>query len=146
MPESKLELATAPSGYSVTSVAAMLAQARSRLDRLSPEQAAEAAQAGALLIDIRSDSHREQNGVIPGARFVARNVLEWRCDPASPWSDPEVVRDMDRQLIVVCHEGYQSSLVAATLQQFGFAGATDLVGGFLAWRAAGLPVVALQAT
>jgi rhodanese-related sulfurtransferase len=78
--------------------------------------------------------------VIPGARFVPRNVLEWRLDPASGHSDPELRASLDRHIILVCDEGYQSSLAAATLQDLGFARATDLVGGFQAWRAAGLPI------
>lgn len=116
----------------------MLAEARARLHRLSPEEAEAAVRAGALLIDIRSDSQRERDGEIPGARFIARNVLEWRCDPASEWRDPEVV---GRKLIVFCNEGYQSSLAAAALQRLGHGDATDLVGGFQAWRAAGLEVI-----
>jgi rhodanese-related sulfurtransferase len=116
----------------------LLDDARSRLERLSPEDARAAAEAGALLIDIRSDSQRDRDGEIPGARFIARNVLEWRCDPASEWRDTEVV---GRRLIVFCNEGYQSSLVAATLQRLGHTDATDLVGGFQAWRAAGLDVI-----
>ena len=122
----------------MTTVDELLAEARAGLSRLSPEEAREAAQGGALLIDIRSESQRKRDGEIPGARFIARNVLEWRCDPASDWRDPEVV---GRRLIVFCNEGYQSSLVAATLQQLGHGDATDLIGGFQAWRAAGLDVV-----
>jgi rhodanese-related sulfurtransferase len=123
-----------------TTVDEMLAQARARLSRLSPEEAQSAGRAGALLIDIRSDSQRERDGVIPGARFIARNVFEWRCDPACEWRDEEVTAQPDRQLIVFCNEGYQSSLAAATLQRFGFRDATDLIGGFQAWRKAGLEV------
>jgi rhodanese-related sulfurtransferase len=93
-----------------------------------------------LLIDIRSDSQRARDGVIPGARFIPRNVLEWRCDPSCDYSDSEVVAEPHRQLIVFCHEGYQSSLAASTLQRFGFSDATDLVGGFQAWRESGLDV------
>ena len=123
-----------------TTVEHLLAEARAGLDRVSPKDAQAAVEGGALLIDIRSDSQRERDGVIPGARFIARNVLEWRCDPTSEWRDPEVTAQPDRKLIVFCNEGYQSSLVAATLQGFGFADATDLVGGFQAWRDAGLAV------
>jgi rhodanese-related sulfurtransferase len=118
----------------------LLEDARSRLDRLDPEQAHEAVREGALLIDIRSDSQRERDGVIPGSRFIARNVFEWRCDPSSDWNDGEVVKDTSRRVIVFCNEGYQSSLAAATLKEFGFANATDVVGGFQAWAAAGLEV------
>jgi rhodanese-related sulfurtransferase len=123
-----------------TTVDELLAEARSGLRRLSPEEAQSAARAGALLIDIRSDSQRERDGVIPGARFIARNVFEWRCDPTCEWRDDEVTADPNRRLVVFCNEGYQSSLAAATLQRLGFPGATDLIGGFQAWRAAGLDV------
>jgi rhodanese-related sulfurtransferase len=103
--------------------------------------AAEAALAdGALLIDIRSEAQRAADGVIPGALWFARNVLEWRLDPASSHADPVASADLDRPVILVCDEGYQSSLAAATLRDLGFRRATDLDGGFQAWRAAGLPV------
>jgi rhodanese-related sulfurtransferase len=117
----------------------LLSEARERLERVAPEQAQAAARAGALLIDIRSEVQRERDGVIPGSRFIARNVLEWRCDPASPWHDP-VVKDSHARLIVICNEGYQSSLAAATLHRLGLVDATDVIGGFRAWKAAGLPV------
>jgi rhodanese-related sulfurtransferase len=125
-----------------TTVDQLLEEARARLERLSPSQARQAVERGALLIDIRSDSQRARDGLIPGARFIPRNVLEWRCDPNSEWSDPAVVAELDRQLIVICDEGYQSSLVAATLQRFGFEAATDVIGGFRAWSDAGLEVAA----
>jgi rhodanese-related sulfurtransferase len=122
-----------------TTIDELLARARSGLDRLGPDQANAAVAEGALLVDIRSESQRAADGVVPGAVWFARNVLEWRCDPASDARD-ERVGDLDRHLIVMCDEGYQSSLAAATLQELGFARATDLAGGFRAWRAAGLPV------
>jgi rhodanese-related sulfurtransferase len=90
-------------------------------------------------VDIRSDRQRAADGVIPGARFVPRNVLEWRLDPESADRDPELARP-DARVMLICDEGYQSSLAAATLRRFGLADATDVVGGFQAWRAAGLPV------
>lgn len=114
---------------STTTVEQLLAVARVRLRRLSPEQADAAARAGGPLIDIRSESERQRDGVIPGSRFIARNVFEWRCDSSSDSCDPKVVGHPDRQLIVICNGGYQSSLVAATLQRFGFADATDVIGG-----------------
>ena len=117
----------------------LLAEARSRLERLGPEEARAAVANGALLIDIRADSQRERDGVVPGARFVPRNVLEWRLDPASDYREPDLARP-EAHVIVMCNEGYQSSLAAATLQQLGIERATDLDGGFQAWRAAGLPV------
>jgi rhodanese-related sulfurtransferase len=120
----------------------LLAAARARLDRVEPAQALRAVRdEQALLVDIRSELHRDRDGTIPGAVFHPRNVLEWRADPASGYDDPRVSADLDRRVIVVCQEGYQSSLVAATLLDMGYTRATDLVGGFLAWRDAGLPVV-----
>jgi rhodanese-related sulfurtransferase len=124
-----------------TTIDDLLARARARLRRLSPSEAASAAaDDGAILIDIRSESQRAADGVIPGAVWHPRNVLEWRVDPASSHADPTLSRDLSALLVVVCNEGYQSSLAAATLQDLGFANATDLDGGFQAWRAAGLPV------
>jgi rhodanese-related sulfurtransferase len=117
----------------------LLAEARARIDRLEPAQAAAAVSEGAVLVDIRSEHQREQDGVIPGALFHPRNVLEWRMDPDSGYSDP-AVGGLDRRVILVCDGGYQSSLAAATLRDLGFARAADLVGGFQAWRSAGLPV------
>ena len=119
----------------------MLADARARLDRVDPAAAARAAaERGALLLDIRSDRQREAVGVIPGAIHHPRNVLEWRADPDSGVSDPELAGDLDREVIVFCQAGYASSLVAVTLQEMGFSRVTDLDGGFEAWRDAGLPV------
>jgi rhodanese-related sulfurtransferase len=117
----------------------MLERARSRLERLDPAAADAAVRGGALLIDIRSDAERARDGIVPGALFVPRNALEWRCDPASPHRDPRI-QGHARTLILMCDEGYQSSLAAATLHELGLTRATDLVGGFQAWRAAGLPV------
>jgi rhodanese-related sulfurtransferase len=118
----------------------LLAAARARLDRLDPPAAARAMRDGALLVDIRSEQQRSRDGGIPGAIAHPRNVLEWRADPDSGHDDPALSGDLDRLVILVCDEGYQSSLAAATLQDLGFTRATDLVGGFQAWRAAGLPV------
>ena len=95
---------------------------------------------GAVLVDIRSDNQRARDGTVPGAYFVSRNVLEWRMDPACPHRDPSLARPEARQ-VLICNEGYQSSLAAATLQQCGLRHATDVIGGFQAWRAAGLPVL-----
>jgi len=121
----------------------LLAEARAGLRRVGPEEARAAAADGALLIDIRSDNQRAQDGIVPEAIHFPRNVLEWRCDPASEGYDARVDR-FDRPLIVMCNEGYASSLAAATLQELGFENATDLDGGFQAWRAAGLPVEPLS--
>jgi rhodanese-related sulfurtransferase len=117
----------------------LLAHARAGLLRLAPEEAARAQRAGAILIDIRGDRQRDRDGTIPGARVVPRNVLEWRLDPLSPHRDPSLARP-EAHVVLLCHEGYQSSLAAATLQRLGLPRATDVIGGFRAWRAAGLPV------
>jgi rhodanese-related sulfurtransferase len=123
-----------------TTIDELLAAARARLERLAPREAWDAVRGGAVIVDIRSEVQRERDGVIPGALFHPRNVLEWRADPTSPYRDPALAGDPGRRVIVVCDEGYQSSLAAATLQDLGFTRATDVVGGFQAWRAAGLPV------
>src|SRR3954467_5586749 len=117
----------------------LLEEARRGLKRLEPGDAAAAMSAGAVLVDIRSELQRERDGVVPGSVFFPRNVLEWRCDPASPHRD-ERVCDPARHVIVMCDEGYQSSLAAASIKRLGIEGATDMAGGFQAWRAAGLPV------
>jgi rhodanese-related sulfurtransferase len=118
----------------------LLEEARRRLTRVEPRAAEEAVRAGdAVLVDIRAESQRAADGVVPGSVFIARNVLEWRCDPSSEHRDPRI-DGRERQLILMCNEGYQSSLAAATLHELGLTRTTDLVGGFQAWRAAGLPV------
>jgi rhodanese-related sulfurtransferase len=117
----------------------MLAGARSKLDRIGPAQARDAAAQGAVLVDIRPAAQRAAEGEIPGALVIERNVLEWRLDPASSARLP--VAGYDLRVIVFCSEGYTSSLAAAALQELGVHGATDLDGGFCAWQRAGLPVV-----
>jgi len=117
----------------------LLANARARLGhRPSPEEAVQAMADGALLVDIRPVEQRERDGTVPGALVIDRNVLEWRLAPASDWRHPEAVEG--RPLIILCNEGYQSSLAAASCLDAGCASATDVAGGFQAWRAAGLPV------
>ena len=104
---------------------------------------AHAAQAagGAVLIDTRSNEERARDGVIPGSLHIPRSVLEWRLDPAAdPAFHNPHIDGLDQLLVLVCAHGESTSLAAATLQDLGFAGATDLVGGFTAWREAGLPV------
>lgn len=120
-------------------VGEILAQARGRLKRLGPQQAYDAMHAGALLVDIRPQAQRTAEGELPGALVVERNVLEWRLDPASDARLPEA-GDYRRPVIVVCSEGYASSLAAASLQDLGLVNATDLAGGFRAWAGSGLPV------
>jgi rhodanese-related sulfurtransferase len=116
----------------------LLAEARGQIPRFSPRDAWERLGSGAVLVDIRSDTQRTASGEVPGARVVERNVLEWRLDPSSEYRDPDLAR-RDVPVIVVCEEGYQSSLAAATLRRLGL-DAGDLAGGFQAWLAAGLPV------
>ena len=117
----------------------LLDEARDRLRRLSPAEAADALAAGALVVDTRPAAQREREGEMPGALVIERNVLEWRLDPASPDRIPDVT-GYDQVVVVVCSEGYSSSLAAAALQDMGFRNATDVAGGFQAWKAAGLPV------
>jgi len=116
-----------------------LEQARTRLDRLEPDQAWAAMQDGALLVDIRPQAQRAAEGQVPGALVIERNVLEWRLDPASDARLPEA-GSYDLRVIVMCSAGYTSSLAAASLQDLGLAAATDLAGGFQAWAQSGLPV------
>ena len=108
--------------------------------RIGPEEAYDAARAGeALLVDIRYAALRDRDGLIPGALVVERNELEWRLDPRGSHRAPEATSH-DLRIVVICNEGYASSLAAASLHQLGLHRTTDLVGGFQAWRAAGLPV------
>jgi rhodanese-related sulfurtransferase len=116
----------------------LLERSRARLQRLTPQQAHAAARRGAVIVDTRPLEQRRRQGVVPDAVVIGRNVLEWRVDPTSGFTDPMLAgRD---EVIVMCAEGYSSSLAAAALQDVGMATATDMVGGFLAWEAAGLPV------
>jgi rhodanese-related sulfurtransferase len=116
----------------------LLDEARAELTRVSPPQSAVALGAGAVLVDIRPSEQRGRDGEIPGAHVIARNVLEWRLDPAGEFRDPAVAHT-DRQVIVFCDAGYASSLAAATLRRLGL-DATDMIGGFQAWRSEGLPI------
>jgi rhodanese-related sulfurtransferase len=124
-----------------TTIDEFLAAARSGLRRLTPADALAMMRIGAALIDIRSDSQIARDGTIAGALVIARNVLEWRLDPGSQHRHPQAPQLGDR-VILLCDEGYQSSLAAAVLQKLGFIFATDVDGGFQAWRKAGLPVTA----
>jgi rhodanese-related sulfurtransferase len=122
----------------VSRVAELLEQARARLARLDPRDAAAAVDDGALLVDIRPGWQRLDEGTVPGALVIERNHLEWRLDPTSDARIAEAT-DHDRQWIVLCSEGYTSSLAAAALQDLGLHRATDVAGGFRAWAEAGLP-------
>ena len=121
------------------SLDALLSGARLGLHRLDPVAAAEAQARGAILVDIRPHAYRAAEGEIPRALVVERNVLEWRFAPDSPWRLPQA--GADAHLILVCNEGYASSLAADELRRLGVRAATDLAGGFRAWAAAGLPTV-----
>ena len=119
----------------------LLREARNRLERLEPEDALAAQREGALLIDTRSHDERARHGVIPGSLHIPRLVLEWRLDPDSnPAYKSPYVDGLDEWLVLLCAHGYSTSLAASTLQELGFARATDLVGGFTAWKERGLPV------
>ena len=117
----------------------LLDQARDRLRRLDPPEAADMAAGGGLLVDIRPAAQRQEEGEVPGALVVERNVLEWRLDPTSPHRMAQV-RGHDQPVVILCSEGYTSSLAAAALQELGLHRATDVVGGYHAWARAGLPV------
>jgi rhodanese-related sulfurtransferase len=121
------------------SVDALLDEARAQIERVSADVARQRHAQGALLVDIRPKAQRVEYGEVPDALIVERNVLEWRFDPQSAWHLPEV-DGYERDLIVLCQEGYASSFAAATLQQLGHLRVADMIGGFAAWRSAGLPV------
>ncbi len=116
----------------------VLAVARARLRRLRPVEAAQAVADGALLVDTRPAWQRERYGTISGATMIERNHLEWRLDPTSPAKIPEAT-DLDLRVIVICQQGYSSSLAAASLQDLGLHRATDVIGGFEQWRSDGMP-------
>jgi rhodanese-related sulfurtransferase len=113
----------------VSAIAELLESCRRDLDRVEPENLAAEVAAGALVVDTRPLEQRDRDGELPGALVIDRNVLEWRLDPTS--GDRNVT--VGRRVIVVCNEGYSSSLAAHTLQQLGLHNATDLIGGFQAW-------------
>jgi rhodanese-related sulfurtransferase len=124
----------------VKSVDEILSEARGKLSRVTPEEAYARHGAGALLIDIRYEALRRQDGTIPGALLVERNELEWRLDPLCEYKLPQAEHH-DLDVLVLCNEGYASSLAALSLHELGLRRATDVIGGFQAWAAAGLPVM-----
>jgi rhodanese-related sulfurtransferase len=126
--------------HPVRTINDLLADARRHLRRLTPLEAYCACADGAHLVDIRSRRLRREHGVILGAHYIHRNLLEWRLDPHSPDRDPRIAYHGSR-VILFCQEGHQSSLAAAAVRQFGI-DATDVIDGFAAWRAAGLPTLA----
>ena len=129
-------LPAAPVG--ARSIEELLAAARARIVRVTPTEAAARMAAGAVLVDIRPAAQRAEEGEVPEALLVVRNVLEWRFDPASDARLPQAT-GYDVEVIVLCSEGYTSSLAADALRSLGL-DATDVVGGFKAWREAHLPV------
>jgi len=114
----------------------LLSAARARLHRLTPLEALRAVGGGAVVVDIRPAAQRAEHGDLPGALVIERNVLEWRFDPTSEAALR--IADDDLQVIVLCQEGYTSSLAAAALQDVGVHAATDVIGGYAAWVAAGV--------
>jgi rhodanese-related sulfurtransferase len=122
----------------LSAVDRLLAQARLSLRRVDPQQAKKIAEDGGLLIDIRPAAQRAEFGEVPGALIVERNNLEWRLDPGGSHRIPEA-ENPDRPVVIICQEGYASSLAAASLLEVGRTAVTDLDGGFVAWKQAGLP-------
>jgi rhodanese-related sulfurtransferase len=115
----------------------LLDEARAETPRLRPAEALQAKDDGALLVDIRPDAQRRRDGEIDGAVVIDRNVLEWRLAPGAERRIPQAD---GRPVVVICNQGYSSSLAAHTLRRLGVAGATDVIGGFEAWVADGMPV------
>ena len=126
-----------------TTVAQLLEDACARIERLEPVDAHLEAQSGALLVDIRDSDARRRDGIVPGSLHIPRTVLEWRADPESEWRNP-YIGALDTRLILLCDHGYSSALAASALVALGFSRAADVVGGFEAWQAAGLPVGAAR--
>jgi rhodanese-related sulfurtransferase len=119
----------------------LVAEARDGLTRMAPNDVADAmlADPTTVVVDTREHTDRNVSGYVPGSIHLPRTVLEWRADPASGYSDAHIV-GFDQRLIVYCNDGYSSSPAAASLRRLGFARATDMIGGFNAWRRAGLPI------
>lgn len=111
----------------------------SRIDCLSPHEARAEVAAGAVIVDTRTPDNRRRDGVVPGSVHIERTVLEWRVDPDCPWHNPHL-GGLEQRLIVMCDHGYSSALAAASLGELGLERPAHLVGGFEAWREAGLPV------
>lgn len=119
----------------------LLDESRSLLpNRSTPRQTLNELEAGAFVIDIRGDEQQRRDGLIPKTLVIRRNVLEWRCDPASPWHHERITHHRHR-IILFCNQGYQSVLAAANLQRLGMTNATDMEGGFSLWKEQGLPIM-----
>jgi len=138
------ELASGAPAAGTSGIDGLLAEARNGLERLRPEAAVAAITDGAVLVDIRPLEQRIVEGEVPGAIIIGRNVLEWRLDPRSDAKIPTLARP-DARVIVMCSQGYASTLAAASLRRIGLSGTTDLDGGFQAWQAAGFPTRPAQA-
>jgi rhodanese-related sulfurtransferase len=117
----------------------LLTEVRTRYERVDAAEAARERDEGALLVDTRPEAYRREHGEIPGAMTIGLDVLEWRLDPQSPWRIPEVT-DHDVRIILVCRQGYSSSLAAGRLLDLGLHRATDVIDGVEGWTAAGLPL------
>jgi rhodanese-related sulfurtransferase len=117
---------------------ALVAKARDLIERVTPQRAFECQRAGALLVDIRPAQQRATYGSVPGALIIERNVLEWRLDPTGDHKLPEITSH-DQHVLILCQQGYASSLAAASLAELGFRRPGDVIGGFDAWKDAGLP-------
>ncbi len=122
------------SNTNMTPIDKRLAEARQNLDRVEPVDLTEMLSAGAILVDVRPESFRQEEGIHTDALIIERNVLEWRLDPNSEARIIDI--EPDTPIIIMCNEGYASSLAAADLVKMGFSAATDLIGGYRAWRAA----------
>jgi rhodanese-related sulfurtransferase len=116
----------------------LLEAASARIERLEPVQVLSELEQGACLVDLRSEAARQRDGVVPGALHVPRTVLEWRLAPESPWRNPHV-GGVETRIVLLCDHGCSSVLAAASLVELGFERVADIVGGFEAWRDAGLP-------
>ncbi|WP_330332983.1 rhodanese-like domain-containing protein [Streptomyces sp. NBC_00536] len=132
---------SATPGAAPVGIDELLERVRATYERIGPAAAHSASLGGALLVDIRYQALRERDGLIPGALVIERNELEWRLDPRGSHRVPEATSH-DLRIVVICNEGYASTLAAASLHALGLTRATDLTGGFQAWKAAGLPVTA----
>ena len=119
-------------------LADLLAHASARIERYTPTDAYAASTDGTLIVDIRSDTNRRRDGIIPGSLHIPRTVLEWRADPESPLRNPHL-GGLDEPIILVCDHGCSTILAAATLRELGYIRAGDMIGGYEAWRTAGLP-------
>jgi len=113
------------------------------LSRLSPQDAALELSQGALLVDLRTETQRQRDGAIPGAVVIDRTVLEWRIDPTSPWHIPQA-KSLETRVILICAQGYSSTLAATPLMSLGLRNVTDVIGGFEGWAAAALPTAAVK--